>query len=184
MVTNPQEEHIHERVLASTLMTMTAGKTASVIDSFLSWFVAGAGAAIALLAGNLSGLSPYISVQSVKCAATLFLVAAVITVVEKFLAAIVIGAAESANHAGEIAERMLKNDIELDMRVVFREFELATFPPLRWLIKRSFAKTEAGNFTGPSRKLAKCAQIQVYLALVATAFITWAMIVVVRGLGG
>ena len=68
------------------------------------------------------------------------------------------------------------------MEVVFREFESATFRPMRWFMSRSFAKVRDGDFTGSAKNFARCAQIQGILALVATALVFWALGLVVHGL--
>src|SRR5690606_19600546 len=116
-----ETEHVQERVLASGLMTMAAGKSSAVIDSFVSWLIAGAGGAIALVIGNLSAIGPRLDASLVACASVIYLVAAGLTVIEKFLAAIVMGAAASASQAKDFV-RDLPPDGSLEMEVVFREF--------------------------------------------------------------
>ena len=63
-VTEPIE-HLQEKVLAGSLLTSGAGKAASVIDTFVSWLLAGAGAALALLIGNLSDIAQYLPVSTI-----------------------------------------------------------------------------------------------------------------------
>lgn len=175
--------HVQEKVLASSLMTMAAGKSSAVIDSFVSWLIAGAGGAIALVIGNLSGIGPHLDASLVSCASVIYLVAAGLTVVEKFLASVVMGAAESASQAKD-SVRDLPPDGHLDMEVVFREFERATFRPMRWFMSKSFAKVRSGDFTASARNFARFAQIQAVLALIATALVFWALGLIVFGLSG
>jgi hypothetical protein len=177
-------EHLQEKVLAGSLLTASAGKAAAVVDTFVSWLVAAAGAALALLIGSLSDIAPYLPVKTVKCAAVLFLIAAGLTVVEKYLASIVVGAAEAAAHAAEIGRRMADEDVELDFSIVLKEFETATLPPMRWLVGRSFAKVQSGDFAASGRNFARCAQVQGMLALVIAIIVLSALGLIVFGLGG
>ncbi|MFC5571579.1 hypothetical protein ACFPN1_16105 [Lysobacter yangpyeongensis] len=176
-------DQLQEKVLASGLMTMAAGKSSAVIDSFVSWLIAGAGGAIALVIGNLPGIGQHLDVAVVSCASIIYLIAAGLTVVEKFLAAVVMGAAESASQAKDFI-RDLPPDGNLDMEVVFREFESATFRPMRWFMSKSFAKVRSGDFTASAKNFARCAQIQAFLALAATGLVFWALGLIISGLDG
>ena len=178
-----ETDHVQEKVLASGLMIMAAGRSSAVIDSFVSWLIAGAGGAIALVIGNLSGIGPRLDASLVSCASVIYLVAAGLTVVEKFLASVVMGAAESASQAKDFV-RDLSSEGNLDMEVVFHEFESATFRPMRWFMSKSFVKVRNGDFTASARNFARCAQIQALLALVATGLVFWALGLIVLGLSG
>lgn len=136
-----------------------------------------------LLNGNLADVAPYLSVGTVKCAAVLFLLATGLTVVEKYLASIIVGAAETAAHAAEIGRRLADDEIDIDFSVVFREFEAATLPPMRWFVGRSISKVEKGDFAASGRNFVRCAQVQGLLALIIAVLILWALGLVVCGLG-
>jgi hypothetical protein len=176
--------YLQEKVLAGSLLTSGAGKAASVIDSFVSWLLAGAGGALALLIGSLDDLAKYVPLANVKSAAILFLVAACLTVVEKYLTSIIVGAAETSAHAAEVGRRLADDEIEIDFTVVFRELEAATLPPMRWFVGRSFAKAQRGDFAASGRNFARCAQIQGVLALAVAVLVLSALGLVVCALGG
>lgn len=65
--------HLQEKVLAGNLLTSGAGKAARVIDSFVSWLLAGAGGALALMIGGLADVQRYVPVATITSAAVLFL---------------------------------------------------------------------------------------------------------------
>jgi hypothetical protein len=176
--------HLQEKVLAGNLLTAAAGKAASVIDRFVSWLVAGAGGALALLIGSLGDLPSYLPVSTLKRAATLYLVAAALTVVEKYLASLVVGAAEIAAHAGAAGRKLAEEEIEVDFSLVVREFEAATLPPMRWFITRRFGKAQRGDFASSGRNFARLAQIQGLLALVIAVLVLSMFGLVVSGLRG
>jgi hypothetical protein len=176
--------YLQEKVLAGSLLTSGAGKAASVIDTFVSWLLAGTGGALALLIGNLADVVKYVPLATLKSAACLFLFAACLTVVEKYLASVIVGAAESSAHAAEVGRRLADEEIKIDFNVVFREFEAATLPPMRWFVARSLAKARSGDFAASGRNFARCTQIQGVLALGVSILVLWAMGLVVSALGG
>lgn len=175
-------QHLQEKILAGSLLTSGAGKAASTIDSFVSWLLAGAGGALALLIGNLADLTPHIPAATLNRAASLFLVAAFLTVVEKYLASVILGAAESSAHAAEAGRQLAEKEIELDFSIVLKEFEAATLPPMRWFVGRSFAKAQRGDFAASGRNFARCAQVQGLLAFTVAVLILRALWLVVAAL--
>lgn len=52
-----QMEHVHEKVLVSSLLFYVIGKASATIDSFSNWLLVGFAAAITFLLGNLKALS-------------------------------------------------------------------------------------------------------------------------------
>lgn len=177
-------EHLQEKVVAGSLLTSGAGKAAAVIDSFVSWLLAGFGAALALLIGNIAEVIKYVRLETIKNASVLFLVSTALTIVEKYLASRVIGAAESASIAAEVGRRLADEDIEIDFSVVFGELRKATLPPMRWLVARGLDKVEKGDFAASGRSFARQAQFQALLSLIVAGLVLWAMGLIVAGLGG
>ena len=98
-------KHLQEQVFANSLLTVGAGKSSAVLDSFVSWLLGGFGAALALVLSNLDSIAPFVPIEAIKSSATIFMVAVVVGVVEKYLAAIVTGGAESAAAGREIGEK-------------------------------------------------------------------------------
>jgi hypothetical protein len=111
-------------------------------------------------------------------------VAAALTVTEKYLASVIVGAAETGARAAEVGRQLADDEIEIDFSVVFRELEAATLPPMRWFVGRSFSKVKTGDFAASGRNFARCAQIQGLLVLFVAALVLWALWVIVCGLDG
>lgn len=183
-MTQLKMEHLQEKVLAGSLLTAGAGVAARVIDSFVSWLVAGAGAALALIIGNLSELEPYLSIAVIKSVATILLAAVILTVAEKYLASLVVGAAESSARAAEVGRQAAENGLDLEFEVVFEELEAATLPPMRWLVGRSVGKVKGGDFATSGKNFARCAQWQGLIALAVALLVVLAIGLVACGLGG
>ncbi|HEX5759324.1 MAG TPA: hypothetical protein VF121_09030 [Thermoanaerobaculia bacterium] len=177
-------EHLQEKVFAGNLLAAGAGQAAKVIDSFVSWLVAGAGGAVVFLVANLGDLAPYVSVESVRRAGILFVVAASLTVIEKYLASLVSGATETYARAGSLGRQLAADEVEVDFSVVLREVEAATLPPMRWFVSRSFAKVRKGDLAAAARNYARCAQIQGLLALLVVVLVLVAAGIIVNGVGG
>lgn len=183
-MSNGTIEHLQEKVVAGSLLTSGAGKAAAVVDSFVSWLLAGFGAALALLIGNISEVIKFVPLAAIKNASILFLVAAAFTIVEKFLASRVIGAAEAASIAAEVGRRLADDDVEVDFSVVFGELRKATLVPMRWLVARSIEKVEKGDFAASGRSFARQVQFQALLSFIVAGLVLWAMGLIVVGLGG
>ena len=177
-------ENLHEKVLAGNLLTSGAGVAARVIDNFVSWLVAGVGAALALIIGNISEIEPYLSLFVVKLAVFVFLVAVVLTVVEKYLASVVMGAAESYAQAAEVGRRLAKDGVNVQFDVVFAELKAATLPPMRWLVGRSIEEVQEGDFAASGRKFARRAQWQGLLAIVVALLLLGTIGLVAYAIGG
>lgn len=177
-------QHVQEQVLARSLLISGAGKASNLIDKFISWLLAGAGAALALMIGALPDIQRYIPVTKIKSAAVIFLVAAVITAVEKYLASLVVGAAETSALAAETGRQLATQGVPVDFEMVFKEMESAMFPPMRWFVRRSLNKVRRGDFVASGRNFARCAQIQGFLSVAIVGLIVWALGMIVCALGG
>jgi hypothetical protein len=167
------------RHVARTLMYMTAGKSSSVIDHFLTWLLAGAGATFGLVISNLDKLSPYISVSSVRSGAALFLIGAVLAAIEKYIASVVIGSADAVEAASKFSSETYEQFPDLRMEIIRAEFESVTLPVTRAL-KRAFYFIFGSRH--PAHNAAKAAQIQAHIALVSIACILGAVSIIALGL--
>jgi hypothetical protein len=105
-------------------------------------------------------------------------------VVEKYLASLVIGAAETSALAAEAGRRLAIEEIPIDFNIVFKELEAATLRPMRWFIGRSFAKVQSGDFAASGRNFFRCVQLQGILALIVAVLILWALGMIVYALSG
>ena len=171
-------KNLQEKVFANSLLMVGAGKSSAVLDTFASWLLGGFGAALALVLSNLDSVAVFLPVQSVKFSAAIFVVAAVVGVVEKYLAAVVSGAAEAAAAGREIGEKAA--ELDLDLSAVFQLSENAALPfmrlPLRWLLQ----KTAAGDLTASGRFFVRCSNVQAILVLIEAVLILGAALALVR----
>ena len=176
--------HLQEKVLAGSLLTAGAGKASAALDSFASWLLAGFGAALVLVISSDSTIGKYVSEQDLKCAGVLFLWAAALTVIEKYLSALIVGAAETAAQAAEAGRRLADENVEINFSIVFQELQSAVVWPARWFVTRSQAKVLRGDFASSGRNLLRCAQAQGFLVLVTAVLLLAAVGTLIRGLNG
>lgn len=176
--------HLQEKVLAGSLLTAGAGKASAALDSFASWLLAGFGAALALVISSDTTVGKYVSEQDLKSAGVLFLWAAALTVIEKYLSAIIVGAAETAAQAAEAGRRLADDNVDVNFSIVFQELQSAVIWPARWFVARSQAKVLRGDFASAGRSLLRCAQAQGFLVLVAAVLLLVAVGTLIRGLNG
>jgi hypothetical protein len=175
-------EHLQEKFLASTLLTVGAGKSSAALDSFAGWLLAGFAAVLTFLLGHLDSLGKYLSAGSIRHAAYIFIGAMAAVVVEKAISVIVVGSAEASAIGREVGKATSDQRIELDLPVALRECEKAFFPPGNKLFRRSLAKMEAGDLAAYARGLTKVSQVQSVFVLIEVGFIIWAAIVLIRGI--
>lgn len=173
-------EHIHEKVLASALLSEGVGRSSRALDSFASWLLGAFGAALALIVSNISELTRHLPLSAVKCAGAIFVGAAVLAVLEKYIAAILSAAAKASAVGRALGEEFAVE--ELDFSVVFAEARRAAFPLLSWFVARSFRKVEHGDLTAAARNLTRWAQIQGLLVFAEALLLLWAALVVFREL--
>jgi hypothetical protein len=178
----PIIEHLQEKFFASTLLTLGAGKSSAAADSFSGWILAGFAAVLTFLLGNLDSLGTYLPITTLRNAAYIFVAAIVPAALAKVISVVVVGASEAAALGREVGKSAADQGIDLDLSVALRECEKAFFPPMNQLIKRSLKKMERGDLAASARGLTKWTQVQVMLVLLEVFLITWAAIVLVRGL--
>ena len=176
-----QIPELHERVTAGRLLATTAAQISAHLDSFCSWLLIGVGGAYSLVLANLDSLQKLVSPRSIQISLLLLLIAIVLGVFQRWLAAIVAAGAATGEKAEQIGRELAAQDINVDFRIVFREMERGTYYPAKWMVRRSFAKAIAGDFAASGRVAAALSQIQSGLALVLVGFVVAALAVTVFG---
>lgn len=173
-------DHLQEKVFLNSLLLAGAGKSSAAIDSFSNWLLGGFGAALALLISNFDSLKSSLPLGSLKVGLVLFVIAAGLGVLQKFLAAMVSGAVEASQVGAAIGEKAA--EFELDMEFVFRGAREASYAPTRWLLSRMLEKAERGDLAAPGKFFTRCSQFQGVLAVLetalilsASAFIVWSL---------
>ncbi len=183
METPTEESQVQAKVLASAALIASSAKASSALDAFVSWLLAGCGAALALIVSNLASLTTYISAADLRMAAIWVVVGACLVAVQKYIAAI-IGATASADETSRaLIKPLLEAGVEIDVPTVLSEVKRAVFPPARWLVSKSFTKQLNGDYASPGRSCAKWGQVQGGIALAAAAVLIWAMWVIARAIG-
>ena len=173
-------EHVHEKVLASTLLFETAGKSSAIVDRFSGWLLAGYAAAVTFLVTNSASLSNALSPDLLRATIRWLFVAVLLAVAEKFLATILAAASSGASMGRKYVADLNEREIEIDIKVVLREMERAMIPPMRWIVARSFRKAESGDLTAAARNISRCGQVQALLVLAQAGVILYAIASVAR----
>jgi hypothetical protein len=161
-----QVEHVHEKVLVSSLLFEAIGKASATIDSFSNWLLAGFAAAITFMLGNFEALSSHVSNWSVRYCAYLFIGVLVLGIGQKLLATLVAAASAGAALGRKMGNENAERGIELDPDAIFSEMERAILPPMRRFVTSSFAKVKRGDLTAAARSFSVVAQIQGILVAV------------------
>ena len=152
------------KLIARTLLYQSAGKSAQIIDSFTTWILAGVGASMALLLGNVDNISDHVSLTQFRTALIIYLAGMTLGVIEKFIASYVIGTAESALTAAEYHKNIAENFEEVDYTVIREEFARVTLPSTKYA-KRFMHRILRS--TDNAHSMAKLSQIQYVLSATA-----------------
>lgn len=175
-------KHVHEKTLASRLMSVGAGATTDSLTRFSGWVLAGFGAALTTLLANLDKLSKYLSTAALVDGIKIFLCAVAVAVVSRLLAA-VIGASVAASEVGHQMGRELGEAVEdFDMKVFVDESLRGLFPPWRWLFGKHLIRGVAGDLAIAGRMHSKLSQVHSILVLCELALCIWAGYVIACGL--
>ena len=174
--------NIHEKVLVNSLVFEAVGKASRTIDSFSNWLLAGFAAAITFLLGNLESLSGQISSSGVQYCAYLFIAALILGILEKILATVIAAASAGAAIGREIGTQNAERDIELQPDVFFSEMERTVLRPMRWFVRRSFAKAKSGDLTAAARSFAATVQVQGLLVTLQVVVVLRAVYVLAQEL--
>lgn len=167
-------DNLHEKVMANELLLAVAAKSAASLDSFAGWMLAGFAASLALIIANIDNITALGLVASLRFAVVLLLVAAVLGLLQKYIAVSIIAAAEGASVGRAGSDRAIGQGIHIDVRWVLQEIDRAALPPFRRFVRRSFQKLEAGDFSVCGRTTARWAQVQGLLVLLEASVCLWA----------
>ncbi len=171
--------HFWEKLLASKMLSSAAGHASAELASFSGWLITGFAAAFGLLLVNIDAVSKFLDPGKLGRAIVLFLVAVVVHVIQRWLAAITAGSIAAGKEAASAA---IEGSHELDFVVVFAEMERATYRPMRWFVRKSYAKVANGDVAAAGRMQAKLAQWQGFAVLAQLVLSVSAIAVVVVNL--
>ena len=169
-------------IAAGQLLIVAAQKVSASFDSFSGWLLAGFGAALALFIANLDTVSGYIDFSSIRCAASLFLLSAVLAVFQKLLAMFVAGGTAAGVAGAAMGKDLADRGIDLDIATFFEETKRALYWPGTVFASRAFNKAKSGDFAGPGRMYVKISQLQALAVLAQASLSLAAAAVIVCGL--
>jgi hypothetical protein len=173
---------IQANIFAGQLLVVAAQKVSASLDSFSGWLAAGFGAALALFIANLDTVSEFIAAGSIRHAAVLFLISAVLAVFEKLLAAFVAAGTAAGIEGAVLGKDIAEREIDLDITTFFAETKRALYWPGSLFASRAFAKAQAGDFAGPGRMYVKISQLQALTVIIQSVLSLAAVAVIVCGL--
>lgn len=170
-------ENITEKNLVNNLLFGAISQSSERVDSFSWWLLAGYSAITAFILGNPAVAADHLTKSMLHCFLSGFILVLVLGIFEKFLA-ILIGAASAGAAVGREITIQLQPGTELMFSVIFTEVERAIFPPMRWLVQRSFRKAAEGDITAASRNFTRLAQIQGICVALQALTVLWVVVAV------
>ena len=82
----------------------------------------------------------------------------------------------------EIGTQNADRGIELQPDVLFSEMERTVLPPMRWFVRRSFAKAKSGDLAAAARSFAATVQVQGLLVALQVVVVLRALYVLAQEL--
>lgn len=161
---------VHERFAAGRLLALAAAHGSEHMGSFGTWLLVGVGATYSLVLTNLASVQEFVELWSIRSGLLLLLVAVVLGVLQRWLAAIVGASSAVAEKSAMIGRDLSEQGIDLDFSVLFREMERGTYYPAKWVVRRNYSKAVAGDLAVAGRMSAGIAQVQSLLVLVQVGF--------------
>jgi hypothetical protein len=158
MANGTKEAQTQDRIFAGRVLTAMASRVSAELGTFSSWMVAGFAAVLGLLVANLEAISRFITPDALGIAITFFLVAVVLHVFQRYMAAIV-------NASVALGKEVEAFPVHANLDIVFfsQQIEQATLWPMRFMVRWSNARILAGDLAVAGRLNAWLAQAQAWL---------------------
>jgi len=179
MVDNNTTAKMREGIYIGKLLNVMAAGVNSELSTFSSWMVAGFGATIGLLIANIGKVAPYIAPNAIGTSAKLFLVAVILNVFQRYLAAVLAGSIAVAKETESIPVAA-----PLDINSVLNEIERAILWPTRFMVRWSNRRIIDGDFAFGGRLNAWLAQIQGWFVLAQMVAVVTAVWEIANALKG
>ena len=174
-------DHLHEKVLVNSVLMGAIGEGSKNMDKFSGWLLAGFAAVVAVLFGNLTEASRHLSGSAIQTVFVCFFIVAILGILAKGLAVLVASASAGAAIGRTEGERVASYTDQLDIPWFFGEVERTIIPPVRWLVRSSFAKAAKGDLTVTARLFTLVAQIQALCMALQALVVLFAIAIVVCG---
>jgi len=182
MAESAGQDNVQELFLANQLLTRVARHGSRELDSFSGWMLGGFGAAFALLLANIEQVSRLIRVENVRAGGLVFLVAILLGVMQKSLASVVASTSAAALEGEALGFQAAAAGADVDIQVLFREFERATLFPFRWVVRRSLQKVVQGDLAAGGRMCVQMSQLQGWVVSFESLLALAAALILVYGL--
>lgn len=163
--------HFPEQLLACRSLILSAKNASDSMEKFVQWMLAGFGAGLTFLVANLSRVQTHLDFQHVKTAGVLFLWAAALGVVQRYLAMMIKTGADAFLEA----EKAPAQSVDLARYFIIYIGNLS--PSLRCAGAWAASNFLRGEITATGRWLSVAAYFQCWLGAVSAALLLW-------GLGG
>lgn len=157
------------QLFAGRVLNVMSGRVTAEISSFSSWFIAGAGALLAVVLNSIATLGPYLQIGHLSGSIKLFLAAAACNVFQRWLGAMVAGSVAVGTEIQGI-----QASSAVDRSAALAILKESTFRPIRWWLESVQKKTEADDLVVGPRLNARLSQIQSWLVLGQFVLLGWA----------
>lgn len=166
--------------LAGQVMAAGAESASHMVDTFSSWMLGGFGAVMALLLANIPKLSPVIPIATFRRAGEIYIVAAALGVIEKFLALWIGGMSKAEAVGADLGKDI--DPANFDMALYLETVKKGFYWPGRWLVNRFIAAFARGDIAYASRVALKATQWQGLIAVIEAGLVTISAAVIVSAL--
>jgi len=167
------------KITVGSILTTVAGRVTSSMDAFAGWMLAGLGAGLAFILGNISSVAAFISISCVQRAVLLFIAAAIMGILSRYIAVLVTSSSEAGAKGEERGEKL---GPLLDTAIFAEEFERAAPWGGRWLVRRSITKVLQGDFAYGGRFLMAMATVHSTLVFIELCLVLSAIAAIFFGL--
>lgn len=139
----PTEENLRARAFANTNMTVASGEVAISLDLFATWALIAQAGFLTLLLTSASDSESVIPISDLKASGYVFLSAAAICLVQKYLSAGLSAMSKGVIRSLEVAEKF----DPFDRGELFRLMKDEYPRPGRYLVSKAIRKMEDGDLT-------------------------------------
>lgn len=150
-----------DQIFATKLMHIMGAGVTKELSNFSSWMIAGAAAMFAVVLNGASELNGWLVIPELGYSLKLFLVAAGLNVLQRWLGAIT-GASVAA---GAQAEKMVTPG-PVNGAAVLQMIEDSAWWPVSYFAKYSMNKIKAGDYLFSGTLVARLSQAQAWLVIV------------------
>lgn len=161
LVDMPSQLHVNDQIAAADVLMTVSSVVSSNLLTFTGWLIVGFGSALGVLIANVSNVEEYIDKKVLSSTVILYCVAFFFHMIQRYLETIV----NSSHQAAEFqrSRREEKKPSIVNMGGFLEAIADASFPPVNYFMKWSFALLLNDNYMGPARLNAKLSQIQTLL---------------------